>query len=317
MIDQETVQKGFAQGDIRRIQKADMSSLTHLQGGGTGGRLSPGQATKFMTDSVVSQSSFLKDVEEIRMTEDRYNLDDLTIASRVTRKGTENTAGTRTAATTTQRNMTAIETVLSYGVSYQFVEDNIERGGVKNTLQSLFGIIMANDSEDLAINGDEADAGADAAFLTINDGWLKIITGEAGVHTYVLAGSDYIGTIFPGMIAQLPLKWKNSPSRPALLITQTAYEGYLAQLQALGTRLADDVLAGGSFPVFWGYQVRPLRYLSAGMLFTPPKNLVWGWHARNMSLEVDRDIEARTHIVVLTSRADFEIKQPDAIVYGT
>ena len=48
-------------------------------------------------------------------------------------------------------------------------------------------------------------------------------------------------------------------------------------------------------------------------ILTHPQNIIWGVQ-RQISVETDRDIRARTYIIVLTLRVDMKFETEDAVV---
>jgi predicted Rdx family selenoprotein len=67
----------------------------------------------------------------------------------------------------------------------------------------------------------------------------------------------------------------------------------------------------------FGSQVQGVALMPAtGGLFTNPLNLIFGIQ-RKINIEYDKDIRARTFIIVRTARVDCAIEQSDAVVKYT
>ncbi|MGE5551511.1 MAG: phage major capsid protein [Bacteroidota bacterium] len=283
----------------------------------TGGQLNPQQADKFI-DYMVEQTQLLQDVTVIRMNSNKYDLDTIGVGSRIIRKAVEATEPTETAGISTgKRQLSTTEIILPFDISLSFLEDNIERAGAEDHIARLFAQQFGNDLVDLAVNGDvDAGAGPDQAFLSIENGWLKILFAVgSGAHIYDNnASQDFKGVVFPAMLAQLPNKFKNNLPDLRFYVSPTAEEAYRSQLSTRQTALGDEYTATGKRAEFMGVKVVPIPYLPVDIhLLTPRLNLCVGIQ-RQMTTDKERKPRKRIMEYTMTARIDFEVKNPDAVV---
>lgn len=288
---------------------------------GTGGKMSPEQATQFIT-FMRDYSAFLKQVNFFNMAKTSRELDSLEVNRRSMRRQKENEYNPTTGEVAiSQRRLDAIGVIMPYDVTFQYMKENIEGENINTTLAKLFAQQFANDTVDLAFNGDEADTTDE--FLSINDGWIKIARDDADTHKYdLLGGEDYLNTIFPGLLSQVPSKYfqlykDEDKSKIKIFCSHAVNRKYKQQLQERNTALGDSVLVSGQNVTYDGFEIYPVGYLpDRVMLVTPFENLAYGIFGP--SLEVYHDIVPRKtrHEYTLLADFDVEIMNPDALVYG-
>jgi len=283
----------------------------------TGGRMNPTQANRFI-DYMVDNSELLRSAQLVRMQADRFDLDTIAVGSRILRKCVEATAPADVAGVThAKRQLTVTEVILPFDISFSYLEDNIEGGDVQDHLMRLFAAQYANDLEDLGING--LGTGGDP-FLSIEAGWIALAkdVNHTGVHVFDTNGStSYLEVVFPGMVAAMPEKWKRAVGALEIMVSPAVEEAYRLELTARNSALGDNYLTKKESPAYLGWPVRPAPCLPNDvLLFTKPKNLAWGIHARH--LRVGKQIQERKRVieVTVTSRLDFEIVADDQLVIG-
>lgn len=288
---------------------------------GTGGKMSPEQAKQFIT-FMKDYSSFLRQVNFITMQKTSRELDSLEVNKRSMRRQKENADNPATGTiSTSRRRLDAIGVIMPYDITFQFMKENIEGAGVNTTLAKLFAQQFANDTVDLAFNGDESKSTDD--FLSINNGWLKIAADDTGTHKFDTEDSqDYLNTVFPGLLASMPGKYyqlykDEDKSKIKIFCSHAANRKYKQQLQERNTALGDSVLVSGKNVLYDGFEIYPVGFLPDDTLIaTPFENLVYGIYGA--SLEVYHDIVPRKtrHEYTLLADFDMEISNPDALVIG-
>lgn len=289
---------------------------------GAGGKMSPEQAKQFIT-FMKDYSGFLRQVNFINMTKTSRELDSLEVNKRSMRRQKENQDNLATGtATIKQRRLDAIGVIMPYDVTFQFMKENLEGAGINTTLAKLFAQQFANDTVDLAFNGDEAKASDD--FLSINNGWLKIATDDTGTHKFdTAAGKDYLNTIFPGILSMIPGKYfqlykDEDKSKIKIFCSHAVNRAYKQQLQERNTALGDSVLVSGKNVTYDGFEIYPVGFLpDEALIATPFENLAYGIYGS--SLEVYHDIVPRKtrHEYTLLADFDMEIVNPDALVIAS
>jgi len=297
------------------ISKAAVDTATL----GTGGKMSPEQATQFLT-FMQDYSVFLKNVGIINMTKTSRELDSLEVNKRAMRRQVENADNPVTGTVKlARRRLDAIGVIMPYDVTFQFMKENIEAQNINTTLARLFAQQFANDSIDLAFNGDESLTSDN--FLSINDGWLKIIKGDPDTHKVDTAGSvDYLNKVFPNLLAGMPGKYyqlyqDENKSKIKIFCSPGVNRAYKRQLQDRNTALGDSILVGGQNVTYDGFEIYPVGFMPDNILFaTPFENLAFGLYGP--SLEVYHDVVPRKtrHEYTLLGDFDMEVINPDAIV---
>ena len=267
----------------RQMMKDAMTSSDTLTGTGKGGRLNPEQAKKFIS-YMTDNTAFLKDTRLEQMNAPEKQLDFLLIGSRLIRKATEATGPSELAsANITRKELRSVKVRLAADITTEFSEDNIEgqsgRDKIAHDLAQQFG----NDLADLMLNGDTAATGDDVSFLTIGDGIIKQAKTSADTHKFKLTGTDYKGTIFPGMLKLMPNKFKNDRQNMRFYCSGTVADAYVLSVTNRETSLGDDTLTTGRFDKFLGIKVFPVEYM--------PDDVIILTHKDNLVAGVQRDMK--------------------------
>lgn len=221
-----------------------------------------------------------------------------------------------------------VKAMLPYSLSREAVEDNIEGQGIVNAVVTAFAKQFGVDMEDLAINGDTADAGADADFLNLDDGWIKLISQDHAVvpasNKYDHASATIDKSVFSELIKKMPTKYRKKEGL-YWIMSPDQYENYLDYLAGRGTALGDNIITG-AFPATKGVSPRgipvvtPFGWPDDKVVLTDPKNLIAvvqraiNVRSTQVSDEViDKDLFAKWN---LTSRFDFCIEEGNALAYA-
>ena len=285
---------------------------------GAGGAMNPEQQTQFMA-FMKDFSVFLRRTGIINMLSTQRYLDSIEVNKRAMRGQIENNDNPETGtATTRRRKLTAAGVIMPYDVSMQFMKENIEGDNINTTLAKLFAQQFANDSVDLAWNGDEASSDP---FIGINDGWIKIATDDADTHKFDTdASKDYLGFVFPGLLAEMPSKYfqlyqEEDKNLITIFCSHSVNRAYKQQLQARNTALGDSMIIEGKHVTYDGHEIFPVGFIPENILIaTPFENLVYGIFGQ--SLQTYHDVVPRKtrHEYTLMADFDMEIENPDALV---
>ena len=261
----------------RQMIKDAVTSGVTMTGAGKGGRLSPQQASRFIS-YMTENTKLLQDVRLERMSAPEKQLDILLIGSRLIRPAGEALGPSELAGINiTRKELRSTKVRLAADITMEFEEDNIEgqngRDRVARELAKQFG----NDIADLMLNGDTAATGNDVAFLNIGDGIIKQAKTSTATHKYKLSGTDYKGTIFPGMLALMPNKFKNAREDMRIYCSTSVADTYILSVTNRETAVGDDVLKTGRFDKFLGIQIFPVEYMPDDVIIlTNRNNLVSG-----------------------------------------
>ena len=260
----------------RQMMKDAITTDT-ITGSGKGGRLNPEQARRFIS-YMTDNTALLNDTRLEQMSAPEKQLDFLLIGSRLIRKATEATSPSELAAANTSRKeLRSVKVRLAADITSEFMEDNISGQSAAERIARELAQQFGNDLADLMLNGDTADTGADASFLTIGDGIIKQAKTSADTHKFKLTGTDYKGTIFPGMLRLMPNKFKNDRKNMRIYCSSSVADTYILSVTNRETALGDNVLVSGRFDRFLGIQVFPVEYMPDDVIIlTHRLNLVSG-----------------------------------------
>lgn len=288
---------------------------------GTGGRMNPEQASQFIT-FMRDYSIFLHNVNFINMTKTSRELDSLDVNKRALRRQNENVSHATSGTTRIrQRRLDALGVIMPYDITFQFMKENIEGNNINATLAKLFAQQFANDTVDLAFNGNETLTQDE--FLSINNGWVELSKQDEDTHKFDTEGSqDFMGFVFPGLLSMMPSKYfqmytTEDNSQIKIFCSHAVNRRYKQQLQERNTALGDAMIVSGHNVSYDGFEIFPVGFLPDDVLIvTPFENLIYGIFGPG--LEVYHDVVARKTRHEYTFLADFdmEIGNPDALVIG-
>src|SRR4051794_22527165 len=160
-----------------------------------------------------------KGVLSSKMTQDSRTaatgvVDKIATGARIIRAATENADdGYRVGATFTQVPYTTAKVRLPWEITEDALHENLEDGNLESIMLDEMTNQFAYDLEDLEINGDSADVSADSAFLTINNGVLKLIStaNQAGRNLSGATPGAFGKDQMFDMLYALPNKYRNQP----------------------------------------------------------------------------------------------------------
>ena len=261
----------------RSMMKDAITSGETITGEGKGGRLNPEQAKRFIS-YMVDNTDFLKDVRLEHMAAPEKQLDFLLIGSRLIRRATEASTPSELAGVSISRKeLRSVKIRLSADITTEFEEDNIEGASARENIARKLAQQFGNDIADLMLNGDTAATGDDASFKTIGDGIIKQAKTSTATHKYKLTGTDYKGTIFPGMLALMPNQFKRDRKNMRIYCSSSVADKYILSLADRQTALGDSVYAGKVLMQFIDIPIFPVEYMPEDVIiFTNRNNLVSG-----------------------------------------
>lgn len=300
------------------IKKADMA-LADLA---TAGRLNPEQTDRFIR-TVMDQPTLLQSCRTVAMNGPEQKINKIGFGSRILRPGVSSTAlaaADRVKPDLGQVVINTKEVIAEVHIPYDVIEDNIERGniaagaeqgagGIHQTIVDMIGERAALDLEELGIRGDTASADA---YLSLADGWLKKASANV-----VNVGGGFTKNAIKAAVKATPDKYLRN--RAAMLhFVSVDNETEMRDQYAVRETALGDANIQGNLPLYvFGSQVKGVPMMpSANGLFTNPLNLIFGIQ-RNIQIEYDKDIRARTFIIVLTARVGFELEEVNALTKYT
>ncbi len=243
------------------LRKIDTGSLAG------GGLLNPEQSREFLR-MVFEATPFgqlhRKETRKVKTGE----VDKIAIGGRLLRKKVENTDdGYRAGIATSKVPYATVAVRLPWEITEETLRENIEGQGFEDTVMQMMTTQLGIDLEDLHFNGDTASADP---FVSINDGWLKLIRTGAGAHVVDCAADADFGkaTFFKGLNA-LPNKYRGQNVR--WMMSPTRRVKWLEYLTGRATSAGDAALVGA------GDQVnRPLGYATVEIPALPDDVILLG-----------------------------------------
>lgn len=279
---------------------------------GAGGELNPEQANRFI-DFMVDEQIILKECRVDRMTTNQKNLDKLGIASRILRKRIPATETAGIGATTSQKILRTIGTKLTVEIPYDSLDINIERGKFVDHFMQLCAVQIGNDLEDLGLNGDES---SEDEFISINDGWYKLALANNNTYDASGDGKKYLEKILPGLVADMPDKFKKKKKDLRFYVSSAMEEGYIKECADAGFGVASfQVLTGAVVPTYMQIPLIGVPNASTSYaILTHPKTLAFGIKVTGLTREFAKDIRKGTIVAVFNVDIDYEIVEDTALV---
>lgn len=206
-----------------------------------------------------------------------------------------------------QVRLETTEYIAEIHIHDDLLEDNIERDAMADTIMTLLAERVALDLEELLINGDRA-SGDD--YLATVDGVLKLASANV-----VDANGDPVSiNVFNSAKKAMPTRFRRNLSAMRYITSMDVESDYRVQVASRGTVLGDTTLVGSNAIPVLGIPLQGAALMpQSTALLLDPKNVIFGIQ-RNVRIERDRDIRARSWIIVMTMRIGFALEEVDATV---
>lgn len=298
-------------GNRSIVDKADLAVSQLIA---NGGYLNPDQANTFIR-MLIEQPTIIGDIRVVPMNTPVMEINKIGFAQRILKKapasGTALAAGDRSAPTTDKIQLTTQEVIAEVHIPYDVLEDNIERGGLEDTIMALIAERASLDLEELVILGDE-DLGVADPYLDMMDGVIKRATSH--VVDYTATMPNITKEVFKAGLKEMPNKYMRNRTAMRFYVSPHAEIEYADSLANRETVLGDQKVVTWAPNTAYGIPIIPAALMpNENYLFTYPKNVILGIQ-RQIMIETDRDIRARVLIVVLTMRLALEFEEEDAVV---
>lgn len=294
------------------VDKADIAVANLIS---DGGYLAVEQADAFI-QNVQDQPTILNEARVVTMANPTMEINKIGFGSRVLKvapaSGTALAASDRSAPTTSKVTLNSNELIAEILIPYDVLEDNIERGGLEDTIFDILSERVARDVEELIILGDTASSDT---FLAVLDGLLEQSTSHVVDYSLTPVSTIDVQPFKAGLKA-LPNKYQRDPDALRFFVSPDVQTEYAYQLGTRATMLGDarttdaynNMLRAMGVPLRKAALMPDTKYL-----LTYPQNIIVGFH-RKIMIESDRDIRARVLIIVLTLRVDVKFEEEDSVV---
>jgi len=295
----------MTQKDI--LQKIATSDFTG------GGLLNAEQANKFITN-VVDESTFLKYARTIKMNAPTMEIPKLILIGRVARAWTEGSSvAPVTSIGTDKIELSAKKIMVDFSLTYDLLEDNVEKEKLADTIMKEVAAQFANDLEELAINGDTSNT--TDSYLALMD-WIKKICQSWGTHAVTYTSSEKLSKkVFSDLLRALPTKYRRNRSQLVYFVWANAEQDYRDSLTDRNTNLGDNVLTTNQNLRIFGIEIVPVPFLDdKWAILMPKQNFVVGIY-RQIMMEKQKDIRTQEIFYVLSTRVAMAVQEKDAIAY--
>lgn len=301
---------------LAQLEKAGITT------GNTGGLLNTEQANKFI-DTVVDQSGFLKSIRIERNIARARDLDNIGISSRMWHHPVEATAPADNklkGVTTGKRTLTPVEVIVPVNVSLNYLEENLEKASVEQTILNVVTKQFGNDMVDAAFNCDTDISALDTdyEFLKVTDGIIKRLTDDTDGQVYSRASNntDWKGSVFPNVLKALPEKHRDRDD--IVLITSFQVDDeYREQLSQRNTALGDSYTTERPISYYHGRKIIAVAKIPYGFVgATTLQNLAAGL-GLGTEMSIYRMLQPRSRVIEYTIRAklDFNYVDSELIAY--
>jgi len=296
------------------IEKTDLTVQNLID---NGGYLNPIQSDTFIR-MLVDQPTILNEMRVVPMNAPTMEINKIGFASRILKaapsSGTALTAGGRSLPTTSQVNLSTKEIIAEVDLTYDVLEDSIERGTLESTIMAQISEQTSIDLEELIILGYTS---ATDPYLALFNGLL--IQGDDHNVTYTTPPTDLDLDIFKAGLQAMPTKYLRNRSQMKFFTSHYIESEFAAQLAMRETQMGDIRTTSDYSNILkaFGVPIAPCAMMpDANYIFTMPKNLILGIQ-RKIQVETDRFIRERVFAIVLTMRVAFAIEETDAVVKAT
>ena len=301
------------------LEKATDLALSDLTT--DGGLLESEQAQRFIR-ILIDESVVMKQATVVPMKSHKKLLEKARFASRVLRAGAEATAlpvADRSKPDLSKVELDAQLFKAEVRLNDEVLEDNIERGNLKNTIMQMMAEAISRDMDEVIINGDTSSGDA---FLAKFDGLLV----QASSNVVVVGSTPLDKTVLRDMLKTMPSEFLRNKRALRYFTSVDARLDYVDSLSDRATDLGDrsttmdpgTEIGYSAVPVI-DVPLFPEDQGSLGetsVILTDPKNIHVGiW--RNIKVETDRLVREGVLIIVATLRFDMKFTEETAVVKAT
>lgn len=304
----------MSMGNLTLLQKADLALSDLLT---SGGLLVPQQANRFIK-LLIKKAVLLPRIQTMTMNSPKRLLETLRFNGRVLKPGVEATAlaeAQRSKPDITKVELDAKLYKAEVRLNDEVMEDNIERGALKNSIMQGLAEAIGRDLDFCAWNGDTTSGDP---LLAVQDGFRKLITTNVTAFGGNPTGKD----LWLQMLKKLPNEFLIR-NRLLYFTSINSELDWRDQLSERATQLGDSQLTGQELARFQNIGILAIpeapEDLGGGdeteTVLTDPQNMVAGF-VRRMKIKMAEDIVSGEVIIVVTMRVAFEmVHQPAAVKF--
>jgi HK97 family phage major capsid protein len=280
---------------------------------------------QFVLDTVVDESVLMNEVRKYQMNRPIVEIPRMTLGSKILQSHKagghpESREGDDVKPGWSAMEMVASKLVLPWSITEEFLEDNPDGGRAEEIIARAMSTQVANDLEDLAINGDESLTGD--RLYQANDGFLALHAAVADAPRLALGGAAFTTGVFDAMLRSLKTKYRRNKRNLRFYVGPDIHDDFVQAIASRQGAMADQFLTGMlGDPTFGGIPIRMVPTMPDGTaILTDPKNLVFGVY-REMRLKKTNEgfnaLRRDERYYMLTMRVDFMIEDAEAMVVAT
>lgn len=289
------------------LKKADLA-LSDLVS--DGGYLQPAQAKKFI-ELMIRKQKLSGMITVKPLMSPNQLIETIVFSGQVLQPGTSGEAlpqALRSKPEFTKKSWDAKLFRAQVNIPAEVLEDNIELGGLRNTIMRLATEGVGRDAEKVMIQGDTTSA---TPLLAQLNGFLKQVT----TNTIDANGSRLDKSLLRQAIRALPKEYIDDKANMRFFTSINAEDDYSDTHAPRATVLGDTVITTQWASVYKGVPVIPVPLFpetlgvsnnETNVLFVHPKNLCQGiW--RQIKIRTREDIDADVFVMVVSMRFDAKI----------
>lgn len=275
------------------------------------------QAKQFIT-FVVDESVLTKMARQKMMSQPIEEINRLHIGDRVLVGKAEGVApggGSYVTASGSQIVLSTTAFIVPWEVTFEQMEDNIEEENFEETLMREISAAVANDIEELAVNG---NTGSGDPFLALVNGWFTLAAADAAAPwnsttTAALTDKTLNKGVFSLLLKQLPTKYRRNRANLVFIVNPDDEQDYRISLSGRDTTVGDNALVLNQNLKIFGIDIVPVPSVAQGTAYvTLKKNLIYGiW--KQIRLEKDKDIFKGTYQFAFHLRIGFAVEKGEAV----
>jgi len=223
----------------------------------TAGKLNPAQSDRFI-DFVIDETVLKDNARIVRFRNESLEIDKIGVGRRAAVPKSEAVdPGVRRGITTSKITLAPSEIMVPFEIGDNFRELNIEGDSIEDTIVRLMATRLANDLEELYINGnklgpavlesDYLDNGDNTkyrvdSYLKLQDGWSLLADGA---NVKDAEGKNIGLSVFSDSILAMPTKFRRNRNNLRWYLSPDLWQIYMEKLSTRATALGDDAARGG------------------------------------------------------------------------
>jgi hypothetical protein len=290
------------------------------------------QSNRFI-DLVVDTSVLLKNVRTVKVDAPKGEINKLDLGQVVTEGA--NTTSSNTTTTPTERTVEydTEKYRSAFDLKTDFIEDNIEGTGARDTIINMFTKAISNDTELAAISSDNSLVTGDAQsrtnnLLGVNDGFTKILLANTPSGQIIdCTGRAPSKKLFYDMKRRIPKKYRVAKPAYRWLVSSGVFDKWSYDWSGRETPGGDSALANGQSPGPFGINMIEIPLMPEDLSYsgssntrtdiwmTPPSNLIV-FIQREVTIEWDRRPRRDVWEATIHFRLDFQVENADLVVYA-